>query len=201
MPNIIWQVGNSPDETACATALSAKSGATIMTTQTAAFDDVSARDRLQIVADFSILTGHASNLTPEFMAKLLIGFGLRQVNHLSLVICNSGVAVPALGGRSFAECLRHKLILEAAREKCSLYIAAISGRLGYVNVYNQIVANSAIDTEVRQHFAATNRSPAVGRKYVQSEPTLLSPCNRFLKKGENKVVTLGVAVEEGVSVA
>lgn len=202
MPDMIWQVGHSADEQACAHGLAAKNGAQLVTTANlTSFEALTARDRLQIVADFALLQSTASNMTARQMAEFLVAFGLRQANHISLVICNSGIPLHSLGGLSFAEALRRELIAAAVNEPCSLYVAAITGRKGYVNVYNEVLRSSELDAVVRHHFANSTRTPVVGRKYVHTEPTMRSPENEFLPKGHNKAATAGIAVEEGVVVA
>lgn len=202
MANMIWQIGNSRDDQVCAESLQKKNNARLVTTENVdSFSSLTMKDRLQIVSVFSLLTGTASGMTPSQIAELLIVFDLETVNHISLVICNSAEPCQALGGKSFMETLRECLINQAVIERRSLYIGTITGRKGYVNVYNEVMQASEIDHIVRGHFTGSSRTPEVGRKYVQTEPTVNSPDNIFINKGFNKATTEGVAVEDGINLA
>jgi hypothetical protein len=111
-PKMIWQVGNGSDEAACANALGTKNGVVPFTSKQAAEEDpfkgLTKQSTLQIVANLSIIDGTAGNLTPEKMAQFLIWGGLKEVDHISLVICNSAVELKALKGQSFAARFRKR---------------------------------------------------------------------------------------------
>jgi hypothetical protein len=117
-----------------------------------------------------------------------------------LVICNSAEECLALGGKSFMEALREALIHKALEDGADLYIGTISGRVGYVNVYNVTLSGQDIDQLISEHYKSSGRSKQIGRKYVHTEPTLKSPLNEFVPKGDNKKMTKGIAVMDGVNV-
>jgi hypothetical protein len=204
MPDLIWQVGESGDDQICALALQTKNNARRVTTLELVngtedpFSLLTIQDRLQIVASFSLLEGTASNFPPEAIASFLITYGLRRVGRISLVICNSALQSPGLGGRTFLHALRECLIAEARGQECSLHVRGMSGRIGYVNVYHEGLQQSDPDGHVlvQRHFQNTGRPLQVGRKYMHSEPTVKSDYNRFYKKGESgaKVGTWDIIV-------
>jgi hypothetical protein len=202
MPNVIWQVGKSMDEKVAAESLKAKNNAVLVTTANvnSEFEKLKIGERLHIVADMSLVTGAASNMPPSQMAEFLVAFGLKSVSHISLVICNSAEKCLALGGKSFMEALREALISEAIAAKSSLYVGTISGRVGYVNVYNAALSKLDDYPLISEHYRNTGRSELDGSKYVFTEPTLKSSSNEFVPKGYNKKTTEGIAVEEGVNV-
>ena len=188
---MIWQVGNGSDEAACANALGTKNGVVPFTSKQAAEEDpfkgLTKQSTLQIVANLSIIDGTAGNLTPEKMAQFLIWGGLKEVDHISLVICNSAVELKALKGQSFAARFRQALIDQAKAENMEdFFVGKISSRKGYVNAYNEVLADQDIAQMVRDHFKSTEREVEIGRKYSHTECTVKSKENVFLDKGTNK---------------
>jgi hypothetical protein len=151
------------------------------------FEGLTKQSTLQIVANLSIIDGKAGNLTPEKMALFLILGGLKKVDHISLVICNSAVELEALKGQTFAARFRQALIDQAKAENMQdLFVGKISARKGYVNAYNEVLAEQDIAQMVRDHFKSTGREVQFGRKYSHSECTVKSKENVFLDKGTNK---------------
>lgn len=194
MPDLIWQIGIGADEASCAAGLHKKHGAQVIkiTDTDYSFDSLTKNDRLQIVANFSLVTGKIDkNMTAELLAETLVGLGLTAARVISLVICNSAVECEALGRTTLVEKLRDCLIKSARDSKQSLYVGKLCGRTGYVNVYTKTMED---DLDVYFHFVADKRERDVGRKYVHTEPSVGARNNQFIPKGKNKVTISGINV-------
>jgi hypothetical protein len=194
MPNLIWQIGIGADERACAEGLNQKHGARIMklTDKDFAFDSLTKRDRLQIVANFNTVTGMVEkSMTPKIMAETLVGFGLKEDRVISLVICNSAENCTALGRTTLVEALRESLIQAAREEKTPLSVGVLCGRMGYVNVYTKVLEDNVDNAYF--YMVSVDRAQ-VGRKYVQTEPSTEIKGNQFIPKGLNKLTIEGFDV-------